>query len=91
MQVRKCCIRQNYVFVVLQKGNGRKKFIYNFKRFEFLKKFLNFNLKNEMLKTRLLITSPFTIHQKPPMSKHETLKRKRVKLHTKAEASYETH
>jgi len=44
-----------------------------------------------MLKMRLLIANPFTIHQKPPVSKYETLKTKRAKLHTKAEASYDTH
>lgn len=44
-----------------------------------------------MPKMRLLTVSPFTIHPKPTVSKYETLKTKRAKLHTKAEASYDTH
>ena len=33
-----------------------------------------------MLKTRLLIASPFTIHQKPPVFKYETLRDKESKV-----------
>ena len=77
--------------VVLQKGNVKKNPFYNFKSFKCIHKFFSFNFKNVMLKMRLLIASPFTIHQKPPVFKYETLKTKRAKLHTKAEASYDTH
>lgn len=78
-------------WLLCKKTKAKKKLFYNFKSFKCIQKFFSFNFKNVMLKTRLLIASPFTIHQNPPVSKYETLKTKRAKLHTKAEASCDTH